>query len=392
MKINKWPYFDNDQIKAAIKVLKSGQVNSWTGQENKLFAEEFANWIGVKYAIPLANGSLALSAAYLSISLKEGDEIITTPRTFIATASSAVLLKIKPIFADLDPFSGAINHKTIEPLINNKTKAIVVVHLGGWPADMVNICKLAKKYKLKIIEDCSQAHGAKIKIGDQFKSVGTFGDVATWSFCQDKIISTGGEGGMLTTNDKKIYEKSWSLKDHGKTLSALEKSANKSGFKWIHENFGSNFRLTEFQSAIGRAQLKKIDKWLSLRKRNANILIEKLSDLKVINIPKPPSNIIHSWYKFHCFVVLDELKNNWDREKIVNAISKKGYPAFYGSCSEIYLEKCFTKSNYSHNQRLPIAKNMSNTNLMFLVHPTITEIQMNVYANNIKEILLKASK
>ena len=176
-KISKWPFFSEDEIDKAKSVLKSGLVNYWTGNETKLFENEFAQYCNSSNAIALANGSLALSAAYLSLNLKRGDEIITTPRTFIASASSAVLLGLKPIFADVDINSGLITPETIEPLITNRTKAICVVHLGGWPADMPRICDLAKTYKLKIIEDCSQAHGASIYLeGDKtFKSVGSFG-------------------------------------------------------------------------------------------------------------------------------------------------------------------------------------------------------------------------
>jgi len=392
MKIPDWPYFDESQIKKVSEVLKSGKVNSWNGNETRLFENEFSKWTNNKYSVAIANGSLALSSAYLSLNIGEDDEVITTPRTFIATSSSICLLKAKPIFADVDINSGNITAKTIGPLINKKTKAIAVVHLGGWPAEMIEISKLAKKYNLKIIEDCAQAHGAKIKKNGHFQSVGSFGDIAAWSFCQDKIISTGGEGGMVTTNNEDLYKKVWSIKDHGKSYDlSLAKNKNNS-FRWLHENFGSNFRLTEMQSAIGRIQLKLIKDWHIKRTRNANILIKTLKDISNLRVPIPPNNIIHAWYKFHCYIEKDSLLTEWDRERIINEIKKKSFPAFSGSCSEIYLEKCFNKSDSFNYKSLPNAKILGECSLMFLVHPNIDVEDMQIYADTIKEVLLRAKK
>lgn len=391
MKISSWPYFDENQIQRVTEIMRSGKVNSWTGNETKYFEEEFASWSNSKYGIALANGSLALSSAYLSLGIREGDEVITTPRTFIATASSICLLKAKAVFADVDINSGNITAKNIEPLINKRTKAISVVHLGGWPAEMIEISKLAKDYNLGLIEDCAQAHGGRIKVdNNNFQSVGSFGDVSAWSFCQDKIISTCGEGGMVTTNNKNLKNKIWSIKDHGKSYKLIKEEKKSNSFRWLHENFGSNFRLTEIQSAIGRIQLKSIDEWHQKRTRNAMILINELKNIPNIRIPIPPDNVVHAWYKFHCYLKKEALLDGWDRERIINEILEKSYPAFSGSCSEIYLEKCFSKiANYS-NRRLVNAKYLGESSLMFLVHPTITLTQMNSYAKAIKAVLARA--
>lgn len=393
-KISNWPYFSKEEIDIAKRVLKSGLVNYWTGNETKLFENEFAHHCNTSHAIALANGSLALSSAYLSLDLKKGDEIITTPRTFIASASSAVLLGLKPIFADVDINSGLISEKTIEPLITKKTKAICIVHLGGWPADMPKICKLAENYKLKIIEDCSQAHGASIYDEEykNFRSVGSFGDIGSWSFCQDKIISTGGEGGMITTNKEEIMMKIWSFKDHGKSKKLVESNTNSSSFKFVHNDFGSNFRLTELQSAIGRLQLKKLGEWQKIRTRNALILYEKLKHNNLIRMPLPPSNLKHAWYKFNCFLNEKYLKSDWNRERIIYEIRLKQFPAFSGGCSEIYLEECFKKANIYPESRCINAQILGKTNLMFLIHPTITEDQMINYAEAIYEVINRASK
>ena len=378
MNISSWPQFDPDQIQAASSVLGSGLVNSWTGPETKLFESEFASWCGCDYAVAVANGSLALSSAYLSIGIHPGDEIITTPRTFIATASSAVLLGAKPVFADVDRDSGAITAVTIEPLITSSTKAICVVHLAGWPADMKAICDLARSYDLAVVEDCSQAHGARI----HGQSVGSFGDVSTWSFCQDKILSTAGEGGMVTTSSSRIWDSIWAYKDHGKSFQAVHCRDHPPGFRWVHERFGSNFRLTEIQSALGRIQLKRLPEWSNVRKRNALIFAEALRDIEVVRVPLPPDGIDHAWYKFYAFVEPDHLAPGWSRD----------LPAFSGSCSEIYLERCFLDAGLSPNVRLPVARLLGETSLMFLVHPTITPQQMEFYADSVRSVILQACR
>ena len=293
-----WPQFDDEQIASASQVLHSGRVNTWTGRETTAFEQEFAAWSASTHAIAMANGSLALSAAYLAIGLGQGDELITTPRTFIATASSAVLLGAKPVFADVDPDSGSITAATIAPLINQRTKAISVVHLGGWPADMEGICDLANAHDIPVVEDCAQAHGAQIN----GQSVGSFGDVSAWSFCQDKILTTAGEGGMVTTSRNDLWDAMWAVKDHGKTHAAVFGREHPPGFRWLHERFGSNFRLTELQSAIGRIQLQRLPEWRAIRTRNALLLADALADLTAVRVPLPPEHLTHAWYKFYAFV------------------------------------------------------------------------------------------
>ena len=386
--LSTWPHFDADQIDAATRVLVSGKVNTWTGQETKAFEREFATWCGSRYSIAMANGSLALSAAYLALGLGQGDELITTPRSFIATASSAVLLGAKPIFADVDPNSGAITAGTISPLITSRTKAIAVVHLGGWPADMPEICELARAHGIAVIEDCAQAHGARIN----GQSVGSFGDVAAWSFCQDKIMTTAGEGGLVNTSRPEIWDAMWSFKDHGKTHEAVYNREHQSGFRWLHERFGSNFRLTEMQSAIGRIQLQRLPDWTSSRTRNANLLAEALSDCSAVRVPLPPKSITHAWYKFYAFVKPDALAEGWSRDRILHEIASLGYPALAGSCSEIYLEKCFQTAGLTPSESLPVARELGETSLMFLVHPTITTEQMVSYAQVVSSVVQKACR
>ena len=388
MPLAPWPQFDPEQIAAASRVLASGKVNTWTGQETTAFEQEFAAWSANSHAIAMANGSLALSAAYLAIGLGAGDELITTPRTFIATASSAVLLGARPVFADVDADSGAITAELIAPLITARTKAIAVVHLGGWPADIPAICDLAKSNGLAVIEDCAQAHGARL----QGRSVGSFGDVAAWSFCQDKILSTAGEGGMVTTSRPELWDAMWAFKDHGKTQETVFGRKHPPGFRWLHERFGSNFRLTELQSAIGRLQLQRLPDWTAARTRNALFLAEGLGDLPAVRVPLPAEGLVHAWYKFYSFVQPEALAAGWSRDRILSEIASAGYPALSGSCSEIYLEKCFQEAGLAPAERLPVARELGETSLMFLVHPTITPEQMAGYAEVVRAVVRRACR
>lgn len=388
LKIAPWPWFDSEQITVASGVLASGKVNTWTGNETTAFEQNFSAWCGSSHAIAMANGSLALSAAYLAVGLGLGDELITTPRTFIATASSAVLLGAKPIFADVDPNSGAITAATIAPVITPRTKAIAVVHLGGWPADMPAIRDLAHAHGIAVIEDCAQAHGACIN----GQSVGSFGDVAAWSFCQDKIMTTAGEGGMVNTSRPELWDVMWSFKDHGKTHEAVYGREHAPGFRWLHERFGSNFRLTELQSAIGRIQLQRLPEWTAIRTRNALLLAEALSDLPGVRVPLPPEHLTHAWYKFYAFVKPEVLADGWSRDRILSEIAALGYPALSGSCSEIYLEKCFHDAGLAPAERLPVARKLGETSLMFLVHPTITPEQMAAYSHAVRSVVQKACR
>ena len=385
--LNSWPSFDKQDISKVSDILSSGNVNYWTGQECKLFEKEFSSFVGVDSSIACSNGSLSLSLAYLAIGLGNGDEFITSPRTFLATASSGVLLGAKPIFADVDIDSGSITASTIEPLITKKTKAIVVVHVGGWPADMPSICNLADSYKIPVIEDCAQAHGAYVNN----RSVGSYGQISSWSFCQDKIISTGGEGGMVCTSNSKFYELMWSFKDHGKNRQTISSKPSSPGFRWVHDTFGSNFRMTELQSGLGRLQLQRLPMWNALRRRNALIIADALADIPCIHVPLPPQHLTHAWYKFYAFVNPQYLASGWSRNRILHEITQLGFPAYTGSCSEIYLEKCFYERGFAPPTRLPIARQLGETSLMFLVHPTITLEQIKSYSDVIRSVILRAS-
>ena len=382
-----WPVFAPDEIEAAVKVLQSGKVNYWTGEEGRNFETEFAAKIGRRHAVALANGTVALELALRVLGIGPGDEVIVTPRTFVASASCVVAVGAKPIFADVDPESQNITAETIAQALTPRTKAVIPVHLAGWPCAMPAIMALAKKRGLKVIEDCAQAHGAAY----QSHPVGSFGHVSAFSFCQDKILTTGGEGGMLVTDDKKLWEKAWSYKDHGKSYEVVYKRQHPPGFRWLHEDFGTNWRLTEVQSAIGRVILKKLDKWVERRRHFAAILTEAFKNLPALRVTVPPADVYHSYYKYYVFVRPERLKPGWDRDRIMIEIGRRGIPCFSGSCSEIYLEKAFKKHDLRPKKRLPIGLRLGETSLMFLVHPTLEESDILATASTASDVLAEAT-
>ena len=383
-----WPHFEQDEIGVATAVLQSGKVNYWTGEEGRLFEHEFAAYTGCDYAVALANGTVALELALYALGIGSGDDVIVTSRTFIASASAIVMRGATPVMADVDPVSQNITAETIAAAMTPKTRAIIAVHLAGWPCDMDPINKLAREHGLAVIEDCAQAHGATYK----GRPVGSLGDVAAFSFCQDKIITTGGEGGMLTTNSKDIWEKAWSFKDHGKSYDAVYNRQHPPGFRWVHETFGTNWRLTEMQSAIGRVALKKLDAWVRARRAHADILTERFSRLPVLRVTQPAEDIYHSYYKYYVFVRPELLRDGWSRDRVMEAVNAEGIPCTTGSCSEIYLEKAFVRNGLSPATRLEAAKELGETSLMFLVHPTLSEEDMVDTCAAVEKVMAAATR
>jgi len=375
-----WPSFSEEEIKAVSNVLQSGKVNYWTGKQARLFEQEFSQFSACKYAVAMSNGTVALDAALKALEIGKGDEVVVTSRTFIASISSIVNSGATPIFADVDLSSQNSTPETIRSVITDNTKAIVCVHLAGWPCEMDEIMAIANEYDLYVIEDCAQAHGAKYK----GKPVGSIGHIGCWSFCQDKIMTTGGEGGMVTTNDESLWRKMWAYKDHGKSYEAVYERDHLEGFRWLHESFGTNWRMTEMQAAIGRIQLKRMPDWHNKRINNANKIWNAAKKCKGLRVPSIPDYIEHAAYKCYAFV-----KGDIDlRDKIMREINKKGVPCYSGSCSEVYLEKAFDNTGFRPNERLPLAKELGETSLMFLVHPTLTEEEIKKTCDVLTEVAL----
>lgn len=385
-KLPPWPHFAEDEIQAVGDVLRSGKVNYWTGQEGRTLEKEYAAYVGVDHAIVVANGTVSLELLLEAHGIQPGDEVITTSRTFMASASSVVMRGGRVVFADVDRESGNISPETVEKVITPKTKAIIPVHLGGWPAEMDGLMDLAAANDLVVIEDCAQAHGATYN----GKHVGALGHSGSFSFCQDKILTTGGEGGLITTNDEEVWRRAWEFKDHGKSYDVVYNREHPPGYRWVVESFGTNMRMTEMQAAIGRRILGKLDGWSEKRAANAGVLTDGLGKHSALRIPTPGTHIRHANYKFYMYVRPDALAPGWSRDRIMEAINAEGIPCYSGSCSEIYLEKAF--DGIRPEKRLANAQELGETTLMLLVHPTCGAEEMSHMVEAFDKVMAEATR
>ncbi len=384
-----WPAFSEEEQDAVTQILKSGRVNYWTGEETRSFEREFAAFADSAHGVAVSNGTLALDLALTALGVGSGDEVIVTPRTFIASVSSVVTAGATPVFADVDRNSGNISPATIAAVMTERTRAIIPVHLAGWPCDMAGILALAEGRSIAIVEDCAQAHGGRIG----GRSLGSFGDAGAWSFCQDKIMSTGGEGGMVTCQDETLRKIMWSHKDHGKDWDAVYERSHAPGFRWLHERFGTNWRMLEMQGAIGRIQLRRIAQWHERRKAiAANYAAALAAFPSSVRVPLPGDGLTHAWYRFYAYVEPDGLKPGWDRDRIVNAVTERGIPLFQGSCSEVYREKAFEGTGYVPAQPLPVAAELGRTSLMFLTHPTLTDDDVQNTIDTVVAVVAQATR
>lgn len=364
-----WPSFTIEEADAVKNVLLSNKVNYWTGQECRIFEKEFAEFSDTKYAVALANGTVALDVALKALDIGAGDDVIVTSRTFLASASSIVTAGANPVFADVELDSQNISRRTIEAVLTPNTKAIICVHLAGWMCDMDPIMQLAAERGIYVIEDCAQAHGAKYK----GKAAGSIGHIAAWSFCQDKIMTTGGEGGMVTTNDEILWKKMWSYKDHGKSYDSIYNKQHPPGFRWLHDSFGTNWRMMEMQAVIGRIQLTRMAEWTKKRTENAEKILKAFEGSPFFSVHTPSVDYVHAYYKCYVQVNLEALPDGWSRDRIMQEINSQNVPCFSGSCSEVYLEHAFDGTPWRPEKRLENAQKLGETSLMFLVHPTLSQ-------------------
>ncbi|MEK7436908.1 MAG: DegT/DnrJ/EryC1/StrS aminotransferase family protein [Pseudomonadota bacterium] len=382
-----WPEFAADEIEAVASVLRSGKVNYWTGEQSREFEREFARYVGVKYAVALNNGTAALELALYALGVGPGDEVVVPSKTFIATASCVVRAGATPVVADIDPESQNLTAASVEKALTPRSKAIIAVHLAGWPCEMDEILALAKKRGLVVVEDCAQSVGARYKD----RATGSIGNIGAFSFCQDKILTTGGEGGMLVTDTRALWEKAWSYKDHGKSYAAVYERDHPFGFRWLHESFGSNWRITEMQSAIGRLQLKKLPQWLATRRHNAAMLDQGLSAIPGLRLAAPPAHSEHAYYKYYTFIRTEMLRPEWKMERILEALDAEGIPSSVGACSEIYLEKAFTDAGLGPKQQLPVASRLADASLMFMLHPGLAEQDMRDTCSAVAKVMRAAT-
>lgn len=382
-----WPVFAADEIEAATAVLRSGKVNYWTGEQGRAFEREYAAYCGRARGIALANGTVALELALRAFGVGPGDEVVVPARTFIATASAAVMAGATPVVADIDPVSQNLTVDTIAAVLGPRTRAVIPVHLAGWPCDMPAIVELARRHDLVVIEDCAQAHGARL----EGRPVGSFGDAAAFSFCQDKIMTTAGEGGMLVLDDAAAWKRAWSFKDHGKDHEAVFEREHPPGYRWLHESFGTNFRLSEVQAAVGRVALRKLDGWVEKRRALASVFLARLADQPALRLTPPPAGVYHAYYKFYAFVRPEQLRPEWDRDRVMQTIAARGVPCFSGGCGEIYRERAFPPE-LRPRERLPAARTLAETSLMFLVHPTLEPDDIEAMCAVIEEVLGAATR
>jgi len=382
-----WPVFDDEMQSAVSDVLKSGRVNYWTGEECRQFEREFSASVGCEYGVAVANGTVALELALFAANIGSGDDVIVPPRTFIATASAAVMRGARPVFADIDPVSGNITAATIEAALTPRTRAIIVVHTSGWPCEMGAIMELANARNLIVIEDCAQAHGATLR----GEPIGSLGHLAAFSFCQDKIMTTGGEGGLVTTSSQALWERAWSFKDHGKNWDAVYHRQHPTIFKWVHESFGTNWRMTELQAAIGRVALRRLPEWVATRRRNAGVLNDLLADVDGLEVPMPDSSCEHSYYKFYVNLARDASGGVFHRDEVVRCLQAEGIPCGSGLCCEIYREAAFLNSGYAPEPPLPAAAELADRSIMLLVHPTLNEDDMRDAASGLEKVMQAAA-
>lgn len=395
-----WPSFTSSEMDAVIRVMASNRVNYWTGDECRQFEKEFARWCGSRHAVALANGTLALDVALRALGIGPGDEVVVTPRTFIASVSCVVNAGATPVFADVELDSGNISADTIAAVVTPRTRAVICVHLAGWPCDMDPIMVLAEKHGFFVIEDCAQAHGARYR----GRSVGTIGHVGAWSFCQDKIMTTGGEGGMVTTEDSALWSRMWSFKDHGKSWDAIYERKHAPGFRWVHDSFGTNWRMLEMQAAIGRVQLTMMPEWTAARQANARRLTESIrpfaGETGPVRLPafgcSGQADCVrsacsrgceHAQYKYYFYVRQEGLAPEWTRDRIVEEVVSRGVPCYHGSCSEVYLEQAFDGTPWRPTTRLSSAKELGETSIMLLVHPTLTSEQVDLACSVVAAVL-----
>lgn len=383
-----WPRYELDEILAVTQVLQSGKVNALVhGHENKAFEKEFAQFIGMPHAIAVSNGTVSIEMALRALGVGPGDEVIIPARSFFATASAVVAIGADPVFADIEVETQNIDPASVERMISERTRAVICVHLAGRPCDMDALADICAAYDLLLIEDCAQAHGALYRD----RPVGSFGDASSFSFCTDKIMSTGGEGGMLLLKDEESWAKAWAIKDHGKVPLALlpQNIAPPGEFRYLHRSFGSNYRMTEMQAAIGRVQLRKLPQWLAQRRANAEALASALSDLPGIVVDAPAAHVRPAWYKFYFRIDDRVLPKGLTRSDIIAGLMQLGIPCGSGSCPDMSREAAFEERAPRRDGDLANAHWLGARTIMFPVDHLLDQDDMMIFAEALKKVVLR---
>jgi dTDP-4-amino-4,6-dideoxygalactose transaminase len=337
-----WPQFDENAIKSVEAVLRSGKVNYWTGRKGMEFEQKFAEWQGSKYAISVATGTAALHVALSALGIGPGDEVIVPSYTFIATSFSVVQAGAIPRFADVNLADHCISVESAEKLVNERTRAIIPVHLYGNVTDMDAVRAFARKHNLFVIEDNAEAFGGEY----QGKKTGTLGDIAGCSFCQNKTFTTGGEGGMVTTDDEELAWRARSFRDHGYDVQArMSLLELEQKLPYIHNMVGWNYRMTEMQSAIGLAELERMDSWnMPTRRRNAHIVLDRLARLPQIRFtPIDTPERRNGWYVMAFSLNIEDM--TCDIQQFAKACVAEGAPVW-----KVFWPQCHTENAFQLKQ------------------------------------------
>ncbi len=382
-----WPQFSKSEIKLVNKILKSGKVNYWTGEYGRKLESSFSKLVNKKYSLAISNATIGLEYSLSSLNLKNTDEVLVTPRSYFSSASCILKVNAMPVFCDVEIDSQNISVESIKNNINKNTKAIIVVHLGGNPANITEIKKIALKNNITLIEDCSQAHGAKYK----GKIVGSFGDIAIWSFCNDKIISSGGEGGIICLNNKKLYDKLWCYRDIGKNRRKFLKIKSKFYFQWLHDEIGTNFRMTELQSALALSQLKNLDKTIKKRKFIADSYINSLKNIFWLKYLKDDNMYSSARYRLNISIDQEIVKGKFYAKNIINLLNKNILICNEGPCPLIFLEKGFRNKRYK-TKYLKNSYYLQNNNISLLIDPTMTKKDIKKLVNEFTNVIEYFSK
>ena len=340
------PQIGEEEKQAVMQVLESGQLAQ--GPRVNEFEDRFAAWCGTRFAVAVSSGTTALHVALLAHGIGPGDEVITTPFSFIASANCILYAGATPVFADIEPDYFMLDPQDVEKKITPRTKAIIPVHLFGQAADMAGLSALADKYNLAIIEDACQSHGAKF----HGQTVGAWG-TACYSFYPTKNMTTI-EGGMITTDDEGVAERARLLRNHG------------SPKRYLHESLGFNFRMTDLQAAIGLTQLKKVDQWNRLRQKNAAYLSNKLAGLPGIRVPKVREGCEHV---FHQYTIRAE-----NRDALLEKLAAKGIGVGVYYPIPIHQQPLYRQAGY--NDSLPVSEAASLSVLSLPVHPALTQPEL----------------
>lgn len=369
----RWPQHEPDEIAAVVRLLEAGRVNSMMhGEQTRQFEAEFAAFCGMPHGIAVSNGTVALELALRALGVGPGDEVIVPCRSFFATAACVAAVGATPVFADIDPASNGIDPQSARRMISPRTAAIICVHLGGWPCDMLALRALADEEGLWLVEDCAQAHGASL----HGRMAGSWGDAAAFSFCTDKIMSTGGEGGMLLLREEAHWKRAWAYKDHGKNPDKFFSPSPESGFRYLHDSFGTNWRMTEMQAAIGRAQLAKLSGWVARRRRNAAALSGYLAGEPGVHVPPIPDHVGHAFYRLYAAIDPERLGKAGSTVAVIDSMCRMGMPVGSGSCADMSKEAAFADAPPRRDGDLAAAQEAGRRSIAFPVDHLLDEEDM----------------